>query len=88
MPSEQSWQNPLAEQSALPLQCLLQFIEEAPIGTSDNGHYVAHALLAVMGGDGPQRIACTTTPREVTIMAVIRSRAGVETSLYDQALPG
>lgn len=36
---EQSRQNSLAEQSALPLHCLLQFIEEAPIGTSDNGHY-------------------------------------------------
>jgi hypothetical protein len=41
---EQSRQNPLAEQSALPLHYLLQFIEEAPIGTSDNGHYVTHSL--------------------------------------------
>jgi hypothetical protein len=43
---EQSRQNPLAEQSALPLQFLLQFIEEALIGTSDNQHYVTHGANA------------------------------------------
>ena len=46
MQYEQSRQNPLAEQSALPLQFLLQFIEEALIGTSDNRHYVTHGANA------------------------------------------
>jgi hypothetical protein len=88
MPSEQSWQNPLAEQSALPLQCLLQFIEEAPIGTSDNGHYVNFAGRG-RTGDTLRPITPHHSKQGMGyIMAVIRSRAGVETSLYDQALPG
>jgi hypothetical protein len=46
-PYEQSRQTPLAEQSALPLQCLLQFIEEAPIVTSDKAGYVAPSASTV-----------------------------------------
>jgi hypothetical protein len=60
MPDEQRRQNPLAEPSILPLQCLLQFIEAAPIGTADNrrsGKQTAFAREEVGGLSPASRCA-------------------------------